>query len=118
MKSEIRTFFCIMIVAFIAAPLAAQSSISSALGDKYVVSAKAGGTNLIEGEVTISRTDGTTGLLVKGMRVEVGDRVTTGADGRAEILLNPGSYLRMGHNSSFEFKSTSLDDLKVFVRAA
>ncbi|HMO82173.1 MAG TPA: FecR domain-containing protein [Pyrinomonadaceae bacterium] len=117
MKSEFRIVLCMAIAAFVAVPLAAQSSITSALGDKYVISAKAGGTNLIEGEVTVMRTDGTSGLLVKGMRVEVGDRVSTGVDGRAEILLNPGSYLRMGPNSVFEFVSTSLDDLKVRIHS-
>jgi len=39
--------------------------------------------------------------------------VTTGSGAYAEIMLNPGSYLRLGPESAFRFVSTSLDDLKV-----
>lgn len=85
----------------------------SSVSDKYLISAKAGGVNYLEGSVTITRPNGTSGVLLRRDRVEIGDRVTTGADGRAEILLNPGSYVRLGKNSSFEFGSTDLEDLKV-----
>ncbi len=79
----------------------------------YVISAKAGGVNLVEGKVAIARTSGKSGYLLKGDTVEIGDKVTTGADGRAEILLNPGSYIRLAPNSEFEFLTTSLDDLRL-----
>jgi hypothetical protein len=52
-------------------------------------------------------------LLLKGDTLEVGDRVSTGANGKAEILLNPGSFLRLGGSSAFEFNTTSLDDLEL-----
>jgi hypothetical protein len=39
--------------------------------------------------------------------------VRTGADGRAEILLNPGSYLRLGAASEFELTDPSLDSLRL-----
>ena len=42
-----------------------------------------------------------------------GDSVRTGADGRAEILLNPGSYLRLGRDSEFVFVETNLDKLRL-----
>jgi hypothetical protein len=84
-----------------------------ATADKYLITAKAGGVNLVQGEVTISRSDGRSGLLVKGDEVQIGERVTTGSDGRAEILMNPGSYIRLGSNSSFEFASTDLDDVRL-----
>lgn len=94
----------------------AQSErVSTALGDKYVVSAKAGGVNLTEGTVTVIRADGTSGVLIKGDWIEVGDVVSTGANSRAEILLNPGSFLRLGSNSAFSFKTIDLDDLTVDV---
>ncbi len=81
--------------------------------DKYVISAKAGGVNYLEGAVTVQRKDGTSGPLLRRDVVNVGDRVSTGIDGKAEVLLNPGSYIRLGPDAEFEFKSTSLDDLQV-----
>ncbi len=85
----------------------------SATADKYVISAKAGGVNYLEGEVLVARKQGRSGLLLTRDQLEIGDRVSTGGDGRVEILLNPGSYLRLGPNSEFEFKTTSLDDLHI-----
>ena len=92
----------------------AQSDrVISAAGDTYVISAKAGGVNYVEGNVSILRKDGKSSALLKSDAVEVGDRVSTGADGKAEILLNPGSYVRLGANVGFEFQSTDLDNLKL-----
>ena len=88
-------------------------TLSAAAGDRYVISAKAGGVNFVEGSATIVRKNGRSGQLVKGDSVEIGDRVMTGADGKAEILLNPGSFLRLGGNSDFQFVTTSLDDLRL-----
>ena len=98
--------------------LAQDRRIVSAAGDKYVISAKAGGVNYVEGSVGIVRKAGTSGHLIsghliKGDTLEIGDRVTAGSDGKAEILLNPGSYLRLGPGAEFEFKTTSLDDLQL-----
>jgi hypothetical protein len=96
----------------------AQSDrVISAAGDTYVISAKAGGVNFVEGNVTIVRKDGKSGALLKSDSVEVGDKVTTGADGKAEILLNPGSYVRLGADAQFEFQSTDLDNLKLKLSA-
>jgi hypothetical protein len=96
----------------------AQSDrVVSAAGDTYVISAKAGGVNFIEGTVSILRKDGKSGLLLKSDTIEVGDKVTTGADGKAEILLNPGSFVRLGANVEFEFQSTDLDNLKLKLSA-
>lgn len=80
---------------------------------KYVVSTKAGAVNLVSGQVGIVREEGDSGHLFSGDSIEVGDRVSTGANGKAEVLLNPGSYLRIGPLSAFEFKTTSLDDLQI-----
>jgi hypothetical protein len=95
------------------AAFAQDQTITSAAGDKYVISAKPGGVGYIEGMVGIVRKSGPSGRLLKGDNVEIGDRVSTATDGRAEILLNPGSYLRVGGGSAFEFKTTSLDDLQI-----
>src|SRR5690348_5069943 len=42
-----------------------------------------------------------------------GDRVRTDSDGRVEILLNLGSYLRLGGNSEVELLDNSLSNLEV-----
>ncbi len=85
----------------------------SAAGELYVISAKAGGINYVEGKVSVVRKDGKSGLLLKNDKLEIGDKVSTGADGKAEILLNPGSFVRLGVNSEFEFASTDLENLKL-----
>src|SRR5215208_7093796 len=60
--------------------------------DKYLISAKAGGINFVSGNVTVTR-NGATGReqLTEKDNLESGDAVTTGATGRVEVLLNPGS---------------------------
>lgn len=82
--------------------------------DKYLISAKAGGINFVAGNVTVSRS-GTGGQLslTEQDNLEDGDQVTTGVGGRVEVLLNPGSYLRVGENSEFEMTDTSLDHLRI-----
>jgi hypothetical protein len=90
-----------------------NSRVASAAGDMYVISAKAGGINFVEGKVAVARKNSRSGYLVKGDRLEVGDKVSTVANGKTEILLNPGSFVRLGENAVFEFASTNLDDVKV-----
>jgi hypothetical protein len=78
-----------------------------------VISAKPGGVNLVQGTVTVTRRNGSTGHLIKGDDLNIGDKVSTGPDGKAEILLNPGSFVRLGGSSVFTFKTTSLEDLQL-----
>ena len=115
MKTKlIRVFVGIVIGAFVCVTANAQDNkIRAAAGDKYVISAKAGGVNETGGDVTIRRADGTAGHLVKGDDLNIGDQVYTGTDGKAEVLLNPGSYMRVGSDTAFEFTTTSLDDLRL-----
>ena len=82
--------------------------------EKYVISAKAGGINLVSGNVTVQR-QGTyrqEALTVKD-DLRTGEIVTTGAGGRIEVLLNPGSYMRVDERSEFELADASLDSLRV-----
>jgi len=79
----------------------------------YVISAKPGGINFIDGKVSVLRADGKSGLLLKGDTIEIGDKVSTDATSKAEILLNPGSFVRLAPNSEFEFVTTSLEDLRL-----
>jgi len=107
-----------MLAFLCAVNVAAQDSrLTGVVGNQYLISAKAGGVNFVSGTVTVTRSDGTAGRLVAGESLATGDRVETGSDGRAEILLNPGSYLRASGNSAFRFVSTDLEDLKLELTA-
>jgi hypothetical protein len=78
----------------------------------YVISAKAGGVSHTEGDVRKLAEDGARLSLSKNENLLAGEIVETG-NGRAEILLNPGSFLRVGPNSRMNFVSTSLEDISV-----
>lgn len=73
--------------------------------DKYVVSAKAGVVNLVEGEALLirARPFAIPEMLISGDELQSGDIVKTGTRARVEILLNPGCYLRLGEQSEFVF---------------
>ncbi|MBK8148183.1 MAG: FecR domain-containing protein [Acidobacteria bacterium] len=114
MKNNVRIVFGLVFMSLFAGLAVAQEDrVVSSVGSIYVISAKAGGVSYVEGKVSVVRKEGKSGLLIKDDQIEVGDRVSTGPDSKAEILLNPGSYLRLGANTSFEFLTTSLDDLKL-----
>ncbi len=92
--------------------LFAQTTPSS-ISDMYLISSKAGKVNLVEGAVLVERKNGKNTGLDKSDELVVGEKVSTGSNGKAEILLNPGSYLRLAENSEFEFTTTGLDDLQL-----
>jgi len=85
--------------------------------DKYVISAKAGVVSLIEGDARVLRSKplATPEILLSGDELQSGDTVSTATKARAEILLNPGCYLRLGEESEFVFLFNNLtgDRLKV-----
>jgi hypothetical protein len=94
--------------------LALPLSISAQNREKFVISARAGGVNAVTGRTSM-RPHGNNEwrqLTIKE-DLETGDVVKTGTDGRLELLLNPGSYMRVGENSEFELTDSSLDNLEV-----
>lgn len=82
--------------------------------DSRLISAKAGGVNFVSGDVKARRAGSQEwqGVTVKD-DLNNGDSARTGADGRVEVLLNPGSYLRAGASTEFEFTDASLDNLRL-----
>jgi hypothetical protein len=80
---------------------------------QYTVSAKAGAVNIADGDVAYKRGEDDWDLLIAGDDLRSGAVVKTGATGRAEILLNPGSYLRVSEHTELVFVDTSLDNLKI-----
>lgn len=82
--------------------------------DQYVISAKAGGVNFVAGDVTVKRQGAANGqTLMASDDLQNGDVVNTGANGRVEVLLSPGSYFRAAENSEFELIDSSLDSLRL-----
>lgn len=82
--------------------------------EKFVISAKAGGINAITGQASVySRGETDWQQLMITDDLDAGDRVRTANDGRVEILLNQGSYLRLGGNSEVELSNNALDNLEV-----
>jgi hypothetical protein len=82
--------------------------------EKYVISAKAGGINAVTGEAGVhGKGDSDWQQLMITDDLKSGDRVRTANDGRVEILLNPGSYLRVGGNSEVELSDNSLANIEV-----
>jgi FecR-like protein len=82
--------------------------------EKYVISAKAGGINAITGQASVhSKGESDWQQLSITDDLNAGDRVRTDYDGRVEILLNPGSYLRVGGDSEVELSDNTLSNLEL-----
>lgn len=82
--------------------------------EKFVISAKAGGINAITGQADVHpKGEAEWQQLSITDDLDSGDRVRTANDGRVEILLNPGSYLRVGGDSEVELLNNALDNLEV-----
>src|SRR5207253_8732298 len=113
MKSGLRAIMKVTGLALCLA-LAVTATVQAQNREKYVISAKAGGINLVSGDVTV-RHEGakTRQALTAKDDLGSGDVVLTGQGGRVEVLLNPGSYMRVSENSEFELTDASLDALQV-----
>ena len=98
----------------VAVILCCSSVIFAQTRDKFVISAKAGGINAITGQADVhAKGESDWQQLSITDDLEAGDRVRTANDGRVEILLNPGSYLRVGGDSEVELSNNTLDNLEL-----
>jgi uncharacterized membrane protein YgcG len=70
---------------------------------QFLVSTKAGLVNYVQGTATVK----------VATSVPAGQAIATGPGGAVEILLNPGSYLRMGENSKVVLDRVELYDIAV-----
>jgi hypothetical protein len=110
MKSSLRAvglFLTVALVAITASSAAAQNR------ERFGISAKAGGVNSVVGRVMVTRDGQAPQLLTNRDDLNSGDIVTTGSLSHVEILLNPGSYFRVGEQSEFQFQDNSLDNLRL-----
>lgn len=92
-------------------PLALAAIAATSVWGQSVISAHSGVVHLAEGQVTVD------GKQIVQKFGEFGD-VKTGQtlateDGRAEVLLTPGVFLRVGENSSFKMVQNKLADTKI-----
>ena len=101
-KSSVLT----MIIALLALTADAQNR------ERVGISAKAGGVNSVSGKVMVKR-GATEQLLTSQDDLGSGDVVTTGSESQVEVLLNPGTYLRLSEKSEFVLVDNSLDKLQV-----
>lgn len=81
--------------------------------ERFGISAKAGGINAVSGRVSVKREGKPARLLTSRDDLESGDIVSTNVTGQVEVLLSPGSYLRVAERSEFVMEDTSLDNLLV-----
>jgi hypothetical protein len=79
--------------------------IMQAATTSFIVSTKAGVVNHVQGSTTVKA----------ATVVKAGTPIGTGPDGLVEILLNPGSYLRIGANSQVILDKVELDDMAIHV---
>lgn len=81
--------------------------------ERFGISAKAGGVNSVSGDVKVKRGTQAPQLLTSQDDLSSGDVVKTGYGSQTEILLNPGTYLRLAEKSEFVMVDNSLDNLLV-----
>lgn len=92
-------------------------ALGQSIKDSLVIYAQAGRINHVTGSAHVRRGAEDAGtILTVSDELKAGDIVETGADAQLEVLLNPGSYLRLGGNSEFEMRSTTLDDIRIVLR--
>lgn len=111
-----RKINCLPVLSVFAAALVLCCSVLSLAQNRsrHVISAKAGGINAITGQATMrGKGESDWQQLMVTDDLNSGDRVRTASDGRIEILLNPGSYLRVGGNSEVELSDNSLANVEV-----
>src|SRR6266404_1430749 len=82
--------------------------------ERFGISAKAGGINSVIGRVLVQRAGQKSPQDLSAKDdLTSGDIVTTRGGSRVEVLLNPGSYLRVTENSEFELTDNSLNNLQL-----
>jgi hypothetical protein len=114
MKAAFRNSLSLLFAIGLVALGALSETAAAQSRDLRVVSARAGGVNYVMGDVKFRRKgEDRWQTLAASNDLDSGDSVRTGQSGLVEVLLNPGSYLRMGTNSEFELTDATLDDLRV-----
>lgn len=72
--------------------------------------ANTGQVNFAIGNVVVTDDKGQSRVVGKGTEVRTGDRITSGADGRAQIRFSDGAFVSLQPNTDFEIKSYHYED--------
>lgn len=109
MKISAKTLLATSAVMFCLAVIGGQASA------QHLISSKAGFVNRTDGKVTILRADsldGERGRASMGTQMRDGDKLMTEQESKAEVLLNPGAYLRMDENCEIIARQTNLTEIR------
>ena len=82
---------------------------------QYLVSSKAGFVNRVEGKVHIQAQGSAPDAMSRASlasQMKEGDRISTGVDSHAELLLVPGSYMRLNEKTVVEAVRTDLENTR------
>jgi len=96
---------------FIVSALAFGVLAGSSLNAQYMISARSGVVHYVEGKAYLNDTP-VEPKFGKFPEIKEDQELRTG-EGRAEVLLTPGVFLRMSENSSIRMLSTRLTDTRV-----
>jgi hypothetical protein len=109
MRRDIRILFVIF------ATLMLSAVTGNTAFAQHLISSKAGFVNHTTGKVFILRQDsveGEKGRVSLGTQMREGDKISTDTNGFAEVLLNPGSYLRLDEESEVRAVNTNLSQVR------
>ena len=101
-----------------ASPIVPTTNVPYPPGNRFsqgILIARAGAINFAEGDVSFKSGTERPKMALVGDQMRSGDTISTGDQSRAEILLTPGSYLRLGSNTVVRLDNDLLDELKVSV---
>jgi hypothetical protein len=88
---------------------------SATANAQYLISTRAGFVNRADGKVFILRADsvdGEKGRASLGTQMRDGDTISTTENSFAEILMNPGSYIRVSENSELRAVNTDFNAVR------
>lgn len=92
--------------------IAVLATLSPSVNAQYLISTRAGFVNKVDGRVLIQRQEspeGERGRASLGSQLRDGDLLITQLRARAEVLLTPGSYLRLYQDAEVRAVYTALD---------
>ncbi len=113
MKSLLKSIIFITCCALIFAS-AASLEIRAQNNTPYTVSARAGGISYATGKVSVRQAGERDFQSLKTSDyLNSGDELSTGAMSRVEVLLSPGSFLRVSENSRVTFTNADLDSMRL-----
>jgi hypothetical protein len=85
---------------------------------RHFISVKSGMVNYVEGKPELLKAkDGMKRLIAVRQQLMQGDRILTGEEDRVELLLNPGSYLRISGGSELEVNSTEFEAMRYTLKS-